>query len=75
MAKYQRYTVHFYQNVFSVVPKSKAKDVAKILKVVHAQESKEVAREKAKETSANLEAMKLPGASKRRWGRGNLNLL
>ena len=28
-AKYQRCTVHFYRNVFSVVPKSKAKIVAK----------------------------------------------
>ena len=29
-AKYQRCTVHFYRNVFSVVPKSKVKIVAKI---------------------------------------------
>ena len=28
-AKYQRCTVHFYRNVFSVVPKSKVKIVAK----------------------------------------------
>ena len=39
-AKYQRYTVHFYRNVFSVVPKSKVKIVAKMLKAIHAQESK-----------------------------------
>ena len=31
-AKYQRCTVHFYRNVFSVVPKSKAKIVAKMLR-------------------------------------------
>ena len=31
-AKYQRCTVHFYRNVFSVVPKSKVKIVAKMLK-------------------------------------------
>ena len=31
-AKYQRCTVHFYRNVFSVVPKSKVKIVAKVLK-------------------------------------------
>ena len=30
-AKYQRCTVHFYRNVFSVVPKSKVKNVAKML--------------------------------------------
>ena len=31
-AKYQRCVVHFYRNVFSVVPKSKVKIVAKMLK-------------------------------------------
>lgn len=39
-AKYQRCTVHFYRNVFSVVPKSKVKIVAKMPKTIHAQESK-----------------------------------
>ena len=39
-AKYQRCVVHFYRNVFSVVPKSKVKNVAKMLKAIHAQESK-----------------------------------
>ena len=33
-AKYQRCTVHFYRNVFSVVPKSKVKIVAKMLKAI-----------------------------------------
>ena len=37
-AKYQRCTVHFYRNVFSVVPKSKIKIVAKMLKAIHAQD-------------------------------------
>ena len=36
-AKYQRCTVHFYRNVFSVVPRSKAKLVAKMLKAIHTQ--------------------------------------
>lgn len=35
-AKYQRCTVHFYRNIFSVVPKSKTKIVAKMLKAIHA---------------------------------------
>ena len=47
-AKYQRCVVHFYRNVFSVVPKAKVKLVAKKLKAIHAQESKKAAREKAK---------------------------
>ena len=37
-----------YRNVFSVVPKSKVKIVAKMLKAIHAQESKKASREKAK---------------------------
>ena len=47
-AKYQRCTVHFYRNVFSVVPQSKVKLVAKMLKAIHAQENKKASREKAK---------------------------
>ncbi|BAK98992.1 putative transposase [Oscillibacter valericigenes Sjm18-20] len=35
-AKYQRCVVHFYRNVFSVVPKFKVKLVAKMLKAIHA---------------------------------------
>lgn len=38
--KYQRCTVHFYRNVFSVVPRSKVKLVSKMLKAIHAQERK-----------------------------------
>ena len=62
-AKYQRCTVHFYRNVFSVVPKSKTKIVAKMLKAIHAQESKKASREKAKAVAAELRAMKLKEAA------------
>ena len=64
-AKYQRCTVHFYRNVFSVVPKSKVKIVAKMLKAIHAQESKKASREKAKAVVAELRAMKLKEAAKK----------
>ena len=64
-AKYQRCVVHFYRNVFSVVPKSKVKIVAKMLKAIHAQESKKAAREKAKTIVAELKAMKLKEAAKK----------
>ena len=64
-AKYQRCTVHFYRNVFSVVPKSKVKLVAKMLKAIHAQESKKAARDKAKAVVAELQAMKLKEAAKK----------
>ena len=46
-ARYQRRTVHFYRNIFSVTPRNKMKTVALMLKAIHAQESKEAAREKA----------------------------
>lgn len=64
-AKYQRCVVHFYRNVFSVVPKSKSKKVAQMLKAIHAQESKKAAREKAAAVVAELKAMKLSEAAKK----------
>ena len=58
-SKYQRCTVHFYRNVFSVTPRSKGKLVAKMLKAIHAQESKKAAREKDKAVVEELRSMKL----------------
>ena len=64
-AKYQRCIVHFYRNVFSVVPRSKSKLVAKMLKAIHAQESKAASREKAKSVVETLRKMKLSEAAKK----------
>lgn len=64
-AKYQRCTVHFYRNVFSVVPRSKVKLAAKMLKAIHAQESRKAAREKAELVIAQLREMKLKEAAKK----------
>ena len=64
-AKYQRCTVHFYRNVFSVTPRSKVKLVAKMLKAIHAQESKKAAREKARVVVEELRSMKLKEAAKK----------
>ena len=64
-AKYQRCTVHFYRNVFSVTPRSKVKLVAKMLKAIHAQESKKAAREEAKAVVEELRSMKLREAAKK----------
>lgn len=64
-AKYQGCMVHFYRNVFSVVPRSKVKLAAKMLKAIHAQESKKAAREKAKTVVAKLRAMKLKEAAQK----------
>ena len=64
-ARYQRCVVHFYRNIFSVVPKSKVKNVAKMLKAIHAQESKKASREKAAAVVSELKTMKLPEAAKK----------
>ena len=60
--KYQRCTVHFYRNVFIVTPRSKVKDVAAMLKAIHAQENK-AARQKAQIVVQKLREMKLKEAA------------
>lgn len=57
--------MHFYRNVFSVVPKSKVKIIAKMLKAIHAQESKKASRGKAKAVVAEPRAMKLKEVAKK----------
>ena len=64
-AKYQRCTVHFYRNVFSVTPKNKVKEVSMMLKAIHAQESKEAAKEKAEQVAQKLREMKLSKAAQK----------
>lgn len=64
-AKYQRCIVHFYRNVFSVVPNQKVKEVAKMLKAIHASEDRDAAREKAKSVVEKLRQMKLSSAAKK----------
>ena len=63
-ASYQRCTVHFYRNVFSKVPKQKRALVARMLKAIHAQESREAAMAKADEVAAGLEGMRLGAAAR-----------
>lgn len=62
-AAWQRCAVHFYRNVFSHVPSSKVREVAAMLKAIHAQESREAALGKAKDVVDKLKAMKLRAAS------------
>lgn len=61
--KYQRCTVHFYQNIFTVTPRGKMTEVSKMLKAIHAQEDKKAAREKATAVIKKLREMKLPYCS------------
>lgn len=64
-AKYQRCNVHFYRNIFSVTPRSKMREVAAMLKAIHAQENKEAAKEKAAAVVHKLQEMKLKEAAKK----------
>jgi putative transposase len=62
-AKWQRCIVHFYRNVFTMVPHGKVKQVATMLKAIHAQEDKQAAREKALKVVEKLKEMKLSKAA------------
>ena len=63
-ARWQRCAVHFYRNIFTNVPKSRLKEVAKMLKAIHAQEGRQEAQEKANAVAAKLETLKLKKAAK-----------
>lgn len=63
-AAYQRCTVHFYRNVLAKVPKSKRRQVAAMLKAIHAQESFDASTDKAEVVAATLEDMKLKEAAR-----------
>ena len=62
-ARFQRCTIHFYRNVFSVVPRGKLKWVAAMLKAIHAQEDFSSAKEKATAVLAKLRELKLKEAA------------
>ena len=64
-ARYQRCTVHFYRNIFSVTTRNKMKTVALMLKAIHVQESKKAAREKAIQAAEKLRARKLAKATRK----------
>ncbi len=62
-ARWQRCVVHFYRNVFSLVPRGKVRAVATMLKAIHAQEDGQEALKKAQSVVAKLKAMKLKKAA------------
>lgn len=62
-AKWQRCVVHFYRNVFTAVPRGKRKEVAAMLKAIHAQEDRKAARKKAADVAKKLEKMRLKKAA------------
>jgi len=62
-ARWQRCTVHFYRNVFSHVPAKKVRDVAHMLKAIHAQENRDTATEKAEAVVAELQRQRMHKAA------------
>jgi len=64
-ACYQRCMVHFYRNIFSVVPRGKVKEVAAMLKAIHAQEDKPAAMKKIGDVVEKLKEMKLFEAARK----------
>jgi putative transposase len=62
-AAWQRCVVHFYRNVFTSVPRGKMKEVAAMLKAIHAQEDQAAARQKAQAVAEKLETLKLVAAA------------
>lgn len=64
-ARWQRCVVHFYRNVFSVVPRGRMKEVAAMLKAIHAQEDRSAMTAKIRAVSRKLKAMKLSVAAEK----------
>jgi transposase-like protein len=62
-ARWQRCVVHFYRNVFRMVPKGKVKEVVAMLKAIHAQEDRGEAKKKAAIVIKKLQGMKLNKAA------------
>ena len=62
-AQWQRCVVHWYRNGWSHVPKGKVKEVAAMLKAIHASEDRDAALKKAQDVAVKLEGMKLKKAA------------
>ena len=56
---------HFYRNIFSVTPRNKMKTAVMMLKAIHARESKEAARKKARRVSDKLKERKFSSAARK----------
>ena len=64
-ARWQRCVVHWYRNIFSDVPSTKIKEVAAMLKAIHAQEDAASAQTKAAAVVEKLQSMKLKKAAEK----------
>lgn len=63
-ADWQRCVFHFHQNILHEVPKRKRREVAAMLKAIHAMESKASSQAKAAEIVERLRELKLAKAAK-----------
>lgn len=52
-------------NIFSVTPRSRIREVSRMLKAIHAQESREAARKKARDVVEQLRSLRLNEAAKK----------
>ena len=62
-AAWQRCVVHWYRNVFSHVPSTKVREIAAMLKAIHASEDLAAAREKANRVIEKLRGLLLSRAA------------
>lgn len=62
-AAWQRCMVHWHRNVLSEVPRSRSREVAAMLKAIHAQEDKAAATAKGRDVVEKLRVMKLAKAA------------
>ena len=62
-ARWQRCIVHWYRNIFSHVPRERVREVAAMLKAIHAQEDRAAAEAKARGVVVKLRTAKLRKAA------------
>ena len=62
-AAWQRCIVHWYGNIFSHVPSTKVRELAAMLKAIHASEDIAAAREKAVRVIEKLRGLRLARAA------------
>src|SRR5262249_3001061 len=62
-AAWQRCVVHWYRNIFSHVPSTKVREIAAMLKAIHASEDLAAAREKANRVIEKLRGLRLSRAA------------
>ena len=65
MAAWQRCVVHWYRNIFSHVPSTRVREIAAMLKAIHASEDLAAAREKAIRVIEKLRGLRLSRAAER----------